>query len=630
MLYQLFGSLHVRLGLFVIVVMTPALALVLYTGMEQRRHAAQIVQEDALRTTYTVTSYQEQLILSTHQLLKLLADTPAVTAHDSSSCSEVFARFNEQYPFYSLFAAADQDGTIFCGSSANVVEDMSSNVADRDWFKRSVDIRRFVVSDVIVRSSGNAVQTFGYPVYDQNKQLRAVIVAGLDINHLNEFSTRAQLPEGSIITMFDHHGTILARYPQTDEWVGQSLPDHPMIRTILDHQGEGTAELPGLDGTSQLFAFTYLRFNQQGLYLSIGVPSEVAFRDANRLLARNLGMFVLIVLVEIVVAGIGGNIFIMRPIRLLANATQRLAEGDLTTSIDTKRNMGDLTILATSFNNMIDKLRQHETSLRQAEVRYRSLVEHVPAVIYTLDLTTDCMTYISPRIQTLLGHPVDVWLNDRKKWISKIHPDDQPHLIQAIARSRETGGDLSIEYRLLHQDGSNIWVRDDGVVVKNEMNNGYTIRGTLLDISERKEAEDIIQYQAETMRELSTPLLHIGEQIMLMPVIGALDSIRAQQMMEALLKGVERQGARVVILDITGVSVVDTQVARAFIDVEHAIRLLGARMILTGVRPEVAQAIVGLGIDLQSIMTHSTLQSGISSTLWKRDTHYQFSSTSPL
>jgi rsbT co-antagonist protein RsbR len=98
---------------------------------------------------------------------------------------------------------------------------------------------------------------------------------------------------------------------------------------------------------------------------------------------------------------------------------------------------------------------------------------------------------------------------------------------------------------------------------------------------------------------------------MVMPLVGAVDSQRAQQVLSALLEGIAGSRARVAILDITGVAVVDTQVANALIRAAQAVKLLGAQVVLTGIRPEVAQTLVGLGADLSGIITRSSLQSGI-------------------
>jgi rsbT co-antagonist protein RsbR len=143
----------------------------------------------------------------------------------------------------------------------------------------------------------------------------------------------------------------------------------------------------------------------------------------------------------------------------------------------------------------------------------------------------------------------------------------------------------------------------------------------LVDITERKRAEAMLRQQIEfeetirvqnaVLAELSTPLIPISDHVMVMPLIGAVDSRRAQQVLETLLQGIASSGTQVAILDITGVPVVDTQVANALIHAAQAVKLLGAQVVLTGIRPEVAQTLVGLGADLGGIITRSSLQSGI-------------------
>ena len=127
--------------------------------------------------------------------------------------------------------------------------------------------------------------------------------------------------------------------------------------------------------------------------------------------------------------------------------------------------------------------------------------------------------------------------------------------------------------------------------------------------------EQVIAMQAATLAELSTPLIPVSETTLVMPLIGAVDSRRVQQMMGVLLSGVAQSKATSVILDITGVPVVDTQVADALIRAAQAVKLLGAQVILTGIRPEVAQTLAGLGIELHNLITRSRLQDGIAYAL---------------
>jgi rsbT co-antagonist protein RsbR len=123
--------------------------------------------------------------------------------------------------------------------------------------------------------------------------------------------------------------------------------------------------------------------------------------------------------------------------------------------------------------------------------------------------------------------------------------------------------------------------------------------------------EETIRAQQLSLAELSTPIIPITDHVMVMPLIGAVDSHRAQQVLSTLLEGIVATRATVAILDITGVPVVDTQVANALIHAAQSVRLLGAQVILTGIRPEVAQTLVGLGVSLGDIRTLSTLQMGI-------------------
>ena len=123
-----------------------------------------------------------------------------------------------------------------------------------------------------------------------------------------------------------------------------------------------------------------------------------------------------------------------------------------------------------------------------------------------------------------------------------------------------------------------------------------------------------IETQQAVITEMSTPILPLTPTTLVMPLVGALDAVRLQMFQERTLQAIEQTSARYLILDITGVPVVDTSVASRLIEVVQAVRLLGSEVIVVGIRPEVAQTIVGLGIHLQDIVTRSTLQSGIAYT----------------
>ena len=123
--------------------------------------------------------------------------------------------------------------------------------------------------------------------------------------------------------------------------------------------------------------------------------------------------------------------------------------------------------------------------------------------------------------------------------------------------------------------------------------------------------EETIRQQRADMMELSTPVIKVWDKVLTLPIIGTLDSRRAQMMMEALLQRVVDTGSTVAILDITGVRTMDTLVANHLIKTVTAARLMGARCILTGVSPAIAQTMVQLGIDLSQITTRAQMSDGI-------------------
>jgi anti-anti-sigma factor len=138
---------------------------------------------------------------------------------------------------------------------------------------------------------------------------------------------------------------------------------------------------------------------------------------------------------------------------------------------------------------------------------------------------------------------------------------------------------------------------------------------TLLELKEALHTRDLL---SRTVRELSSPVLPVHDDVLVMPLIGVIDSERAALLTQSLLQAIEQHQARIVLIDVTGVPLVDTHVAAVLLQAAAATKLLGVQAMLVGIRPEVAQAIVGLGVDLSILITHADLQSGISYALERR------------
>ena len=135
----------------------------------------------------------------------------------------------------------------------------------------------------------------------------------------------------------------------------------------------------------------------------------------------------------------------------------------------------------------------------------------------------------------------------------------------------------------------------------------------------QKGREQVIQRQQQELLDLSTPVVQLWQGILALPLIGTLDSERTQTVMESLLEGIVEQEATIAIIDITGVPTVDTLVAQHLLKTVAAARLMGAECIISGIRPQIAQTIVHLGVELGDVVTKSTLAEALRLALRKRN-----------
>ena len=135
----------------------------------------------------------------------------------------------------------------------------------------------------------------------------------------------------------------------------------------------------------------------------------------------------------------------------------------------------------------------------------------------------------------------------------------------------------------------------------------------------QKTREDVIARQQDEMLELSTPVVQLWDGVLALPIIGTLDSRRTQMVMEALLQRIVETGAEIAIIDITGVPAVDTLTAQHLLKTVTATRLMGAECIISGIRPQIAQTIVHLGVDLGGVLTKSSMAAALLLALKRRN-----------
>jgi rsbT co-antagonist protein RsbR len=283
-----------------------------------------------------------------------------------------------------------------------------------------------------------------------------------------------------------------------------------------------------------------------------------------------------------------------------------------------------LQTLTTRIEDLLAREREQEKlvdALRESEERFRMLIDalqvgvtvHSPPHGEILLANPMALEFLSVTEDQLLGRTT---MDSR--W-SAIHEDGSPcpgeemPVYQALATGKPVR-DVVVGIARPAK-GDRVWLLVTAMPQLAPDGSVKQVVSTFTDISARKLAEDTVRAQAEALAQLSTPLIPISDEVVVMPLIGIMDARRAEQVITTLLSGITERRAVIALIDITGVTTVDVQVANTLILAARAVRLLGAEVVLTGIRPSVAQTLVGLGVDLEGIMTLGTLQSGIAYAL---------------
>lgn len=259
---------------------------------------------------------------------------------------------------------------------------------------------------------------------------------------------------------------------------------------------------------------------------------------------------------------------------------------------------------------------RREQELRTSEARNRALINTIPDAIFLVSADGFFLDYKAEQ-----DHLTE-WPHSFKgrRVADALSPAMAERLMARVAEVLSTGEAQTFEYQapvngaLLDLEGR--------IVPSDEVSVLFMTR----DITERKREEQdrlamqeqLIAAQQATLRELATPLIPLAEGVIVMPLVGVIDSTRSQQILETLLEGIAARQADIAILDITGVRVVDAQVANGLLRAAQAAKLLGSQVVLTGISPDIAQTLVMLGGDLSGIVTRSSLQSGIAYALERR------------
>lgn len=264
------------------------------------------------------------------------------------------------------------------------------------------------------------------------------------------------------------------------------------------------------------------------------------------------------------------------------------------------------------------RVRQAIKDIKRITDHQEWVFEHLPAMMHSIDVEGK-MSFVNERWLEATGYSREEVLGRRSTEF--LTPESARYAREVVLPEYfKTGRCDNVHYQFVRKDGSIMEIMLSAISDVDWQGKKLS-RSVLLDVtdwvlSQRKAQhvatqEETIRIQKELLRAISTPLVPLGDGILLMPLVGNVDAARADQIMAVLLDGVVTHSAEIAILDVTGVPSMDAAVAEALIGATKAVGLLGAGVILTGIGPAAARTLVELGIDLSTMATKSTLRDGL-------------------
>jgi diguanylate cyclase (GGDEF)-like protein/PAS domain S-box-containing protein len=491
-----FSNLRIRLTILVLLVAIPVYGLTYYWGMEGRRRALIDTQNEALEQVREISIYQNHLIFHARQMLFTLSEISKIRDLDGGATSTILANLLKQSKDYTAFWAAKPGGEIFASAPPL---NQPINISDRSYYRVIVQTGDFTIGDYeIGRVRGKPGVAVAYPVFEGKDNLKAILIAGIDLTWLSQFVDLANFPSGTVVTMIDRKGKILFRYPDLEKLSGKSMSESPIVKTILK-SSEGVGEGYGLDKVNRIYGFTSLGHGSRDAYVSVGIPSRIAFAEVNRKMIHNFIWLGLSTLFAIMGTWFLGNVIVRRPLKRLLGATQQLAQGDLSVRTGPSYAPDEIGQLSLAFDQMMDTLqwreqalKSTEEALRESEEHYRRIIETAEVGIWMID-AGNITIFTNRKIAQMLGYTLEEM---KGKSFLEFTDLEGRALIESKTQSPPLSSNGQYDFKFRRKDGTDLWTI---MSISPNFDKKGKFNGALImitDITERKKAEEQLKYMS--------------------------------------------------------------------------------------------------------------------------------------
>ena len=370
-------SIRTQLLLMAFVVALPAMGIIIYSGLEQRKEAINNARIETKKLADNIASEQQNLVAAAQQLVSALAQMPHVKSHDTAKVQAILVDILRLNPQYLNIFIADRSGKMWVSA---VPMKSTFSMSDRRYFRNARSSGQFSSGEYIIgRIFGRPTISFGYPFKDQKDEFGGVIAVNFDLDYCRQLLERSRLPEGSSYVLIDHKGVILSRGIHPEPYVGKHVGQE-MFRAMQAGPDEETLVSPGIDGTERFSTYRKLRLSTEQtpyMYIRVGIPVKSVVSKANRALFYKLAVFTPFFLTALFLGWLIGKRSIVDRLSTLQEASRRLAGGDLTTRVSDLVKGGELGNLGQAFDEMARLLALREQEQQAAAKEKKLLLEQL-------------------------------------------------------------------------------------------------------------------------------------------------------------------------------------------------------------------------------------------------------------
>ena len=397
-------SLLSRLCVLLAVALLPATAIQMYDEFELHRLRQIEIQDQALSLAKLAAAEQQQIVQGIREVLIAMSELPSIKAKDREACNAYLLAMQQRFPAFVTFLVADLNGESFCDTNS---DHRPISIAGRKYFATAMKTGGFTVGEFSAGlSTGRRVIQFALPFDGSDGRMGGIIVAGLSLDWLGDHIGRKGVLEGAALGITDRNGTYLARYPDSDRFVGTKIAaNHPRA------DKSRAVDILDKDGVERIQGYAALDDDSGGIVVSFGLGKAQAFSALQRRTQHGIMLIILSTALVLVLGWLGARRFIHRPVAQLVEAANQWSVGKYDQRVDI-RDKSEISRVAEAFNAMAEALGHRERELSQAKERAEEAATRITMIF---ESTTDSVLIVDQNCRiTYLNGPARSLLAERR------------------------------------------------------------------------------------------------------------------------------------------------------------------------------------------------------------------------